>query len=168
MGVQMFKKMMVIDSAIRTGAVQVTTSQLARLKIVFGIFMVVFLSSCGKQEFNLPVGDIEAGRATFVLLQCTDCHSVDGLEYTGAGEINVHLGGKTTKVKSYADLVTSVIHPSHKLSRGDDKRTFTEEGVSKMRHYNEFMTVDELVNVVTFLETKYEIWIPVDYRYPDY
>lgn len=133
------------------------------------ILVIAFLLSlvgCSQKEFNLPPGDAEAGRATFVLLQCNDCHSVEGVEYVGGGDIDVRLGGKTTKVKSYADLVTSVINPSHKLSRGQDPSTVSSEGESTMRDYNEVMTVQELVNLVTFLQSKYEIWVPEHYTYP--
>jgi sulfur-oxidizing protein SoxX len=68
-------------------------------------------------------------------------------------------------VKTYADLVTSIINPSHKLSRGFDNNTVTTEGESQMRSYNEYMTVEELTDIVTFLESKYEIWVPTYYNY---
>tara|TARA_R110002110_G_scaffold77194_11_gene202882 strand:+ start:301 stop:690 length:390 start_codon:yes stop_codon:yes gene_type:complete len=125
------------------------------------------LSGCNRSEFNLPPGDDEAGRATFVLLQCNECHAVEGVQYVGsdAHDIKVNLGGKTTRVKSYADLVTSIINPSHKLSRGTNNNTVTPEGDSMMRSYNEYMTVEELTDLVTFLESRYEIWVPTHYDY---
>lgn len=132
------------------------------------VALALILSACYRSELNLPPGDAEAGRATFVLLQCNECHSMEGVQYAGSEshDINESLGGQTTKVKTYAELVTSIINPSHKLSRGDTGNTVTEDGTSMMRSYNETMTVEELTNLVTFLESKYEIWVPNDYQYP--
>jgi hypothetical protein len=132
------------------------------------VAVVLVLSACNRSEFNLPPGNAEVGRATFVLLQCNECHSVEGVQYAGSGfhSINVSLGGQTTKVKTYTDLVTSIINPSHKISRGDTGSTVTEDGTSMMRSYNETMTVEELTNLVTFLESKYEVWVPNYYQYP--
>lgn len=131
------------------------------------LLMLVLFAGCDNREFNLPQGDVEAGRATFALLQCNECHSVEGATYVGSNlhDINVYLGGKTTEVKTYADLVTSIINPSHRLSRGGVNNTTTPDGQSRMRNYNEFMTVEELTNLVTFLESRYEIWVPTTYGY---
>ena len=131
------------------------------------LLVLVLISGCENREFNLPEGDIESGRATFVLLQCNECHTVADVVYVGSDQhdINVTLGGKTTRVKTYADLLTSIINPSHRLSRGNTSKTATAEGKSRMRSYNEFMTVEELTNLVTFLESRYEIWVPNNYVY---
>lgn len=130
-------------------------------------FMGLLLTGCSEPQFNLPPGDEEAGRATFALLQCNECHSVEGVHYVGSEihDIKVDLGGPTTRVKTYADLVTSIINPSHKLSRGLDNNTVTPDGQSQMRTYNEFMTVQELTDIVTFLQTRYEVWVPTYYDY---
>lgn len=125
--------------------------------------LVAVLIGCTKQEFKLPLGNVEAGRANFILLQCDQCHSVEGIQVNQDQLMNVRLGGKTTRVKSYADLVTSIIYPSHVLSRGANPETMTEDGMSKMRNYNDQMTVEELIDLVTFLESKYEIWVPPHY-----
>ncbi len=46
------------------------------------------LSSCAAPErspsgFRLPEGDVEAGKAAFVELQCNACHEVRGIELPG-------------------------------------------------------------------------------------
>ncbi|MEJ6705748.1 MAG: hypothetical protein QNL15_16300, partial [Pseudomonadales bacterium] len=74
--------------------------------------------------------------------------------------IRVNLGGKTTQIKTYGDLVTSIIHPSHKLSRRYNPETMTETGESTMRNYNDVMSVQELIDLVEFLQSQYEIWCP--------
>jgi hypothetical protein len=151
--------------------IQQTMGGFVMNNVVVCLFLLIsiglILGGCERSQFSLPAGDAEAGRATFVILQCNECHSVEGVQYAGNThhEINVLLGGKTTRVKSYEDLVTSIIHPSHKLSRGLDPKTITEKEQSMMRTYNEFMTVEELINLVTFLQASYEIWIPESDKY---
>ena len=40
----------------------------------------VLMTGCDMQSqgFNLPPGDAEQGKATFILMQCNDCHSIEG------------------------------------------------------------------------------------------
>ena len=107
----------------------------------------------------------------FVELGCNTCHSVAGhVEHAPLeqGALHVELGGTVSRVKTYADLVTSIINPSHKLSRGTNSMTMTESGESRMPIYNEVMTVQQLVDLTAFLETTYEVWVPPYnvYQYP--
>jgi len=127
--------------------------------------VALLMQGCNPESrgFNLPKGDVEQGRATFVLMQCNDCHAVKGVPFNGDDSetaIRVNLGGKTTQIKTYGDLVTSIIHPSHKLSRRYNPETMTETGESTMRNYNDVMSVQELIDLVEFLQSKYEIWVP--------
>jgi len=79
----------------------------------------------------------------------------------------VELGGAVTRVKTYGDLVTSIINPSNKLAEGYPLDEVSNDGVSKMYVYNDFMTVQELVDVVMFLQPQYEVVIPYT-AYPAY
>lgn len=143
------------------------------MQIFLLLITLIMMAGCDTQShgFNLPPGDPEQGRATFILMQCNDCHTVEGVPWAGGeaaddeGAINVFLGGQTPHVKTYGDLVTSIIHPSHKLSRGQSPGTVTETGESTMRNYNDVMTVQELIDLVAFLQSKYEIWVPDYYTY---
>ena len=132
---------------------------------------LMLLSGCGnrKDEFALPPGDAERGREAFVSLGCNSCHYVaDGVQRLQNGanpQIYVQLGGQVTRVKSYEGLVTSIINPSHKLSRGPDSRHVNEDGESKMPRYNEVMTVQQLIDITTYLSSKYSVWSP-NYRLP--
>jgi cytochrome c2 len=131
------------------------------------LFILFFLiASCdfgpnSGRGFSLPAGNIDQGRKTFVELECNACHSVGDIERVAAGEgpdINVELGGRVTAVKTYGDLVTSVINPSHKTSWRYAKQTVAaERGELKMEVYNEIMTVQQLVDLVTYLESTYEV-----------
>jgi len=99
-------------------------------RLHFAILATVFLlAGCEQQSrgFALPPGDATQGKATFVELGCPACHSVRGEveRFTEGADpaIEVILGGQTTRVKTYGDLVTSIINPSHKLSRGRNVAT---------------------------------------------
>ena len=114
-------------------------------------------------EFRLPEGDAAAGKVSFMDLGCTSCHEVYQvpMERPYADDaIYVLLGGPSTKVKSYTELVTSIINPSHKLSRGLDPRTVTEQGQSRMPNYNDVMQVQQLVDLVAFLQPTYRFYVP--------
>jgi sulfur-oxidizing protein SoxX len=134
-------------------------------------FVLLLVSACENQEFVLPQGDVATGQKVFIDLSCNSCHSVAGhVEHSPLedGAIHVELGGTVSRIKSYSDLVTSIINPSHKLSRGINAMTTTEAGTSRMPIYNEVMTVQQLVDLTAFLETTYEVWVPPYnvYQYP--
>ena len=71
----------------------------------------------------------------------------------------IHLGGKIYRVKSYGELVTSVITPQHVISPQYLKMLSDEEkekGVeSPMPVFNNEMTVKQLTDLVEFLHSRY-------------
>ena len=122
--------------------------------------------------FTLPDGEVEQGLAVFTKLRCHDCHSVSGIELPPgeqSDEKPIHLGGKVTRIKTYGELVTSIINPSHRLAPGyATEQISSAEGESRMRNYNEVMTVDELIHLVAFLQSKYQIYVPPPTDYAPY
>lgn len=134
--------------------------------------------------FTLPDGDAQAGKATFVRLQCNACHRVEGVTFDtesvkgdqAAGDESakrreeaVVLGGEKAYVETYGDLVTSIINPSHRFAAGyPDDTVKTDEGESQMRLYNDVMTVTELIDLVTFLQQHYRVRIPDQTPYVPY
>ncbi|MCB1844512.1 MAG: c-type cytochrome [Halioglobus sp.] len=121
------------------------------------------------QQFVLPEGDAARGEAAFVELECTACHTVRGKGLPAAAEkgpVTIMLGGNVSKVKSYNELVTSVINPSHKLARNLFKQKIEQDGQSIMPVYNDVMTVSQMVDIVAFLESQYEVVKRPVYRYP--
>ena len=66
----------------------------------------------------------------------------------------------TTARRTYGDLLTSVINPSHRISQAYLGEQVTTDGESRMRRYNDVMTVQQLVDIVTFLETQYTLIRP--------
>nr|WP_297348448.1 c-type cytochrome [uncultured Glaciecola sp.] len=126
---------------------------------------VISLAACdagpdSPRGFSLPEGNVANGQQAFMKHQCLACHS---LEKVDAGAIKpelekkVSLGGMTSKVTTYADLVTSIINPSHKVARRYRRTGLDEYGVSKMRNYNDIMTVTELVDMVSYLQPHYKL-----------
>lgn len=111
--------------------------------------------------FVFPEGDVARGRAAFAELKCVECHRVDGVAGlpapTASLEKVVVLGGKVTRLKTYGELVTSIIHPTNTLSEKLPNRgIYLEEGKpSPMRVVNDTMTVRQLLDIVTFLQPQY-------------
>ena len=122
--------------------------------------------------FSLPEGNVDKGRAAFVELECNACHSVGDIEHVAGHEgldINVTLGGQATVIKTYGDLMTSVINPSYKTNRRHVYQNFvTEDGESKMVVDYETMTVQQLVDLVTYLESNYQYTPPTRNEYASY
>ncbi len=110
--------------------------------------------------FSLPEGNAENGQLVLLKHQCLACHSVEGVVDEAIQpelELRVQLGGQTTKVTTYAELVTSIINPSHKIAKGYMLDSVSEAGVSKMRNYNDVMTVTELIDLVAYLQPLYKV-----------
>ncbi|GAA0859308.1 cytochrome C [Aliiglaciecola litoralis] len=135
--------------------------------LLFPFMLTVALLACNSgpeapRGFSLPEGDVAKGEAVFRKYQCLGCHSLEGFEdpdITKEFSRPVMLGGDSSRVKTYAELVTSVINPSHKLVPRAIKleSVVNEDGTSKMRVYNDVMTISELIDLVAFLQPKYQV-----------
>jgi hypothetical protein len=132
--------------------------------------------SVANRGFALPPGNAEQGHAAFISYRCVECHTLSSAElvskdwqYNEKRTISVMIGGKSTKVQTYGDLVTSIINPSHRIANGYVKADLVDaNGESKMRVYNDVMTVTELVDLVTFLYPQYELVLPPMMTYEPY
>jgi len=112
------------------------------------------------EGFSLPDGIPQTGQETFAQLQCNACHTVAGVEFAkleGTSEPIVALGGETPRVRTYGDLVTSIINPSHRFAIGYAAEDVKTDGESKMRLYNDEMTVTQLIDLVAFLQSHYKV-----------
>ena len=142
--------------------------------MVFLLASLLALSACDKearmdsQGFRLPDGDAQAGRETFLHMQCNQCHTIEGMQLPvipGKEPPYVELGGKVTKVKTYGELITAIIYPSHELADGYAAEVVSTDGESNMYIYNRHMTVQELIDLVMFLQPQYDVVVPeVIYR----
>jgi L-cysteine S-thiosulfotransferase len=130
------------------------------------VALAAVLAACGPKSplgFNLPDGDATRGRTAFVELRCNACHEVAGLDlgYRN-GPVHVTLGGKTTRVRTYGELVTSIINPSHRLAPRypEDQVAVNGQSLMSAAYLNDVMTVQQLIDLVAFLESTYEIAPP--------
>lgn len=114
--------------------------------------------------FSFPIeeGSIESGRQAFIDHQCHRCHSVAGVrlpELAGAGSPMLELGGETSYIKAYSELVTSIINPNHRISERYLERVGAPllpplESPMPMPHIDT-MTVRQLIDIVAFLDSRY-------------
>lgn len=113
------------------------------------------------EGFVLPEGDIEQGKAAFLSLGCTQCHTVadSDIEQPDDAEYQVALGGKLIQVEHYGDLLTSIVNPNHRVApdmrQQGDTGNEEDTAVSPMPDFTETMTVVQLIDVVEFLHSKY-------------
>jgi hypothetical protein len=118
---------------------------------------MLLVAGCGPggDGFTLPPGDAERGQEAFLAFRCYDCHHIPGVDLPPAEEpdqVIVRLGGEVDRPKSYADLVTGIINPSHRLATGYAASMVADDGESRMTVYNDVMTVRQLTDIVTFLQ----------------
>jgi mono/diheme cytochrome c family protein len=113
--------------------------------------------------FRLPEGNIEAGKAAFVALKCNACHEVTDMDFpdpVADPPVPVRLGGETPYLRTDGELVTSMIYPSHKLAYGHPRELIESGGESRMADYREVMTVQQLADMVAFLQSTYTVVPP--------
>lgn len=63
-------------------------------------------------------------------------------------------------MKTYAELVTSIINPSHVLSEQYQKEIEAAQ-LLPMPKFNHVMTVEQMINLVAFLQPRYQLVEPV-------
>jgi len=138
--------------------------------LVLTVVGVAALSACRSypnyaNDFRFPIqnGDVERGKAAFVALGCPQCHTVAGVdlpEWKGTRFISMPLGGEVRFVKTYADIVTSIINPNHVISEKYLEMLPANQrsrvNVSPM-FINPEMRVVELIDIVTFLNSRYTL-----------
>lgn len=125
----------------------------------------------GSMGFTLPEGNAEQGRANYIDFGCNTCHvnkEVPQMDTGDATSISVTLGGETTRIQTYGELVTSVINPSHRVARRKSGDMADESGKSKMVTFNDVMTVTELIDLVAFVQSQYTLSPYSNSNYPIY
>jgi len=133
--------------------------------------LLIAATGCVRQsdtEFVLPEGDVEQGRELFVSYGCNGCHTIpnaDLPEPDAEMPVNIVIGGRVSRVRTYPELVTSIINPSHRLAKGYPAEEIETDGQSKMINYKHAMTVNQLIDLVAFLQAHYKLreYQPTDY-----
>lgn len=119
----------------------------------------------GSAGFHLPDGDPVKGRAAFVSLKCHACHTVPGAELPAPrveSRVTVELGGRVPVPRTDGELVAAIVDPSHRLALGYERPMIVSGKLSRMGDFSESMTVRELIDVVAFLQSRYEV-VPASY-----
>jgi mono/diheme cytochrome c family protein len=109
---------------------------------------------------RLPNGDVVAGKQAFVDLGCNACHEVGdqaGPVEAPGGRVMVRLGGKSPHIETHGELVTSIVNPSHGFPRRYAREDVTEGNQSRMRNFNDTMTVAQLIDLTTYIQSKYDL-----------
>lgn len=144
----------------------------SHLVTVISLLLLLTLSACEAERTSgkrlvLPVGDVDTGKATFVNLGCIQCHGIKGVEmpeYEDETEKMLLLGGEIRKVKTYGELVTSIVNPNHIISseylKTVEKPVNVREMESPMPSFNDEMTVAQLIDLITFLDAQYKVTMP--------
>jgi len=136
-----------------------------RVPLSLAAALVLLASSCqtgphSSSGFRLPPGgDLQRGKAEFVAFGCNTCHQVSGTNLpqpTVQPPVPVVLGGAVDRQMTDGYLVTAIIYPSYKLA-AYPKAQITVNGQSRMPHYNSKMTVDQLTDIVAFLQSRYVV-----------
>jgi len=135
------------------------------------ISLLVTASGCDRgpksaKGFTLPDGDAKQGEQTFVELKCHACHTVSGVKLPEEEtELSIGLGGEVARIKTYGELVTSIINPTHQVAKSYPSDVVESDGQSKMKNYNDAMTVSQLIDLVAFLQSHYKLreYEPTDY-----
>ena len=110
--------------------------------------------------FRLPEGDPVRGQEAFVQLRCHSCHRVVGLELpepVADPPVPVVIGGEIATPQEDEEVMTSIINPSHQIAS-----RFQTEGVlrgesSRMIDLTEAMTVQQMVDLVAFVRSRYTV-----------
>ena len=143
---------------------------------VLGVAATLLVAACdsgptGSMGFTLPDGDVEQGKINYIAFKCNSCHVTDEVPQLSIGDaatISVTLGGETTRIKTYGELVTSVINPSHRVARRNSPDMADAEGHSKMVSFNDVMTVTQLIDLVAFVQSSYTLSPYSSSKYPVY
>lgn len=148
----------------------------------FGVLTVTVLVSAALagcsyySSFGFPVeeGDIEAGRQAFIAHTCHRCHTVAGVnlpDFPGASTPRIELGGETSELKAYSELVTSIINPNHRISERYREQLIQPTSgplitQMPMTHIDS-MTVRQLIDIVAFLDSRYTLIEDYEYDFVD-
>lgn len=113
--------------------------------------------------FVLPDGNAEKGQAAFIQLKCTACHRIDGVDLpapTAKPESILALGGEVSRLRTYGELVTAIIHPARDISSKVPPHQYKSAAATPMKDVNREMTVEQLIDIVTFLQPTYRQILP--------
>ncbi|MGD8340769.1 MAG: cytochrome c [Gammaproteobacteria bacterium] len=135
-----------------------------RIRMVATLALAAVATGCAYQpRFGFPIeqGSIEAGRQAFIDHGCHACHTVAGVRLPdppGGATPLLELGGETSNVKAYSELLTSIINPNHRISERYSEQIGDRALApltSPMPAHIDTMTVRQVIDIVAFLDSRY-------------
>ena len=127
------------------------------------LMLLLVISGCDNQRessegFALPAGDAEAGAAVYAAMNCGSCHGVKGEAEadTPVGTKRLMIGGTSSNLPSDGYLVSAIINPSHFIKEQAGIESTLPSGESRMSNFNHVLTVQQLVDVVAYLQSLHE------------
>jgi len=126
------------------------------------IILLVFLGCDNQREsaegFALPAGNVEAGAAVYAAMSCGSCHGVKGEAKadTPVGTKKLMIGGTSSNLPSDGYLVSAIINPSHAIREQAGFESMLPSGESRMSNFNPVLTVQQLIDVVAYLQSLHE------------
>jgi hypothetical protein len=143
--------------------------------VILASVILLALPACSEEGkpvrgFVLPEGDIAQGEQVFVDFNCHGCHTIPDMEFPDTDftpPFILEIGGEVYRVKTYGELLTSVVNPDHIISPkyiAMLESANREAVISPMPYFGEEMTVAELIDVVEFLHAQYSRLQPQYYR----
>ncbi len=138
---------------------------------VAAIAVTGVLGACGTDPapvrgFVLPEGDVQRGQEVFATVGCRDCHTIADVDmppFDAGRVLNIELGGEVYRVKTYGELLTSIVNPNHIVSAQYRAMLDAEERKdpqSPMPEFNDVINVTQLIDLTAFLHTRYELLAP--------
>ncbi len=106
-------------------------------------------------------GDPHRGKAAMVEFGCNTCHEVRGSNLPRPKIQTVALGGSVMAVPSDGYLVTAIINPVYHAARYTGAT-----GQPRMPEYASRMTVQQLTDIVAYLQSRYALspmQVPAEY-----
>src|SRR3989304_6655668 len=100
-----------------------------------------------------PKGDPAKGREIFVKLECYSCHEVKGETFPAAGN-KENAGAELAAMARLHEaeyFAEAIINPSAQIEKG--KGYEAPDGSSRMPSFNHLVTVEEVVDLVAYLQT---------------
>lgn len=117
--------------------------------------------------FRLAAGDAGRGKQAFIELECYTCHEVAGSDLPQPSvqpPVPVKLGGAVLREKTDGYLAAAILNPSHAIA-GRPKEMVMINNQSRMPDLRDRMTLQQLTDLVEFLQQSYTLRSPESNRF---
>jgi len=145
---------------------QQTNMNSVRHPVLAGLFLSLLLLVAGCRTtpqdtvtFRLPQGDIQNGKLTFISLKCYACHRVvreDVPPPYALPPVPVVLGAEPRQL-TRQELAQAIVAPSHTIEPGYRRELVASGHTSRMADFAALLTLQQLADLVAFLQSLYEI-----------